>query len=327
MLKIAVLLASYNGSKFIEEQVNSILRQNITSFEVECDLSVFISDDSSTDDTQNIVNRLSTEHHNVILLDGSRKGGVQSNFNFLVKNVDADYYFFSDQDDFWLPYKLSIFFHSLRDVEGPCLAYSDVCVVDEFLFPISASMMNMQKLKKTEKFSDFLIQNSVTGCACGFNKHAAFLLRQCNLEYSTMHDWYAALIISICGRIKYIPYSTVLYRQHGSNQVGAMNYRDIKIFRAMKEFRVLLERANKSLCANISQTALLLDDLSRLDSIFIDPKELSFADEYYKSFQGSFLDRLKCYLKSKKLGALRCFLYFYVYVIRGKSIYLKSRGN
>ncbi|PLN98221.1 glycosyltransferase, partial [Klebsiella michiganensis] len=130
MIKIDVLLATYNGSKFVKEQIASVLTNFDKLSGVNCRL--LVSDDGSSDNTVTIINELERDDSRITLVDKAKKGGVRQNFNYLINNCDADYIFFCDQDDLWLPNKMSIFLDRFllieKDYTGPVLVHSDLCV-------------------------------------------------------------------------------------------------------------------------------------------------------------------------------------------------------
>lgn len=222
MSKIAVLLATYNGEKYLNEQVESILSQSLEEF------TLYISDDSSNDNTRKIIEGFVLQDKRVVLLDSQKKGGAKENFDFLMRNIDADYYFFADQDDIWHKDKMEILYRYMRfyeDVFGshlPLLVHGDLKIIDSAGEIISNSMWDYQNLdpKWGERFNLILTQNIVTGCNMIINRALLDIALPTPKE-AIMHDWWLALVACAFGRVCYISEPGVLYRQHGKNEVGA----------------------------------------------------------------------------------------------------------
>ncbi|CAM3712991.1 glycosyltransferase family 2 protein [Rahnella victoriana] len=310
MKNIDVLLATYCGEKFVKEQIVSVLK----NFErvPQYNARIIISDDGSTDNTINIINESFWRDKRVIIANDKRLGGVKHNFNFLINNTDADYVFFCDQDDVWLPEKISTFmaaFSAESNDKIPLLVHSDLCVTDGELNPIHPSMFEYQKINKTPSFENIVVSNSITGCVAAINKPLLSLIQHSRVSESIMHDWYAGLIAAAFGRIVFIPQSLILYRQHGSNQVGAQKFTLRKIFDPsfyMKTFH--------SIKLTRLQAIVFLDDFSQT----LDTHKHKALESYISSFDKGFLLRLRmCFFRGfTKYGASRtcAFIFFYVFL-------------
>lgn len=220
---VHILMATYNGEKFLSQQIDSILNQSYN------DWKLFISDDCSTDGTLEVVNRYITEYPDKIILlsTGQRFGGAKENFIYLFNHCpDADYYMFTDQDDVWLENKITLFVDKYKEVQQRknigILIYSDLKVVDTELNVISESFINYACLKLPRKYlnSKVLVANYIPGCVMFFDdelrKQIGLLPQECGL-----HDWWLTLYASFFGEIYFIDKSLNLYRQHELNQVGA----------------------------------------------------------------------------------------------------------
>ena len=240
--KIAVLLATYNGGKYIREQLESLFQQSCSDFHL------YVRDDGSTDDTMKIVGQFHEMYPDrvTILKDPQKHRGAAKSFMYLLENVDSEYYMFCDQDDIWLPEKIEKTFARMKDIEKvvakagneakngtfdisgtaaknvPILVATDLGVVDEQLNLISPSFNKDLKIDVFRKHPELIcVRHVVTGCTMMFN-HAT---KQASLPMSpraTMHDEWVALCVHFKGGvISILDDSPILYRQHTSNTLGA----------------------------------------------------------------------------------------------------------
>ena len=137
MIMIAILMATYNGSRYLREQIDSILSQTNDNWQL------YIHDDGSTDSTMDIILEYCNKYIGkiVYLNDAQKHRGAAMSFMYLLKQVEADYYMFCDQDDVWLPNKVEQEFKSITEYsnEKPILVFSDLYIVDEKLNVIEKS--------------------------------------------------------------------------------------------------------------------------------------------------------------------------------------------
>ena len=223
--KIAILLATYNGEKYISEQIESILGQT------EKDWVLYIHDDGSKDNTVALIKDYERKYpEQVVVVEGPVTGGAKTNFLYLFTQVEAPYYMCCDQDDIWLPEKIALTKKEMEnlsraDEERPCLVFTELKVVDGELNVLSEKMSTYQGLDCEKlKFNRALIQNVVTGCTMMTNR--ALRDELCKITDAgavLMHDWWALLVATRFGKVSYIEDATILYRQHGNNGVGATN--------------------------------------------------------------------------------------------------------
>lgn len=294
MKKIAILLATYNGEEYIEEQLNSIVC-NISKLDQDrYHVDVMISDDASTDRTLEIINKLRENYEYIHVIDFSKKGSAIDNFSFLIKNVpdDYDFYFFSDQDDFWLPHKLAIFLNEFESTDNsvPTLIHSDLSVVNNKLFPINHSMFNFQKINKHPNLYNLILQNSITGCVMAINKPLLIKARNSSIEKSIMHDWYLGLIALAFGNVKFIDYPTILYRQHSNNEVGAKRFNYIYVLNRILNIR-------ETIC-KIKYSLKKIDDQARL-----------FISDFESQLKSEDERKINLFLSNSKLNRFLCFFY------------------
>lgn len=226
MKNVIILLAAYNGQKYIEEQINSIIEQDYD------DWKLILSDDCSTDDTINILDSYSNRFPDKIIhyKSGRRFGNAQMHFMHLLEQFhDAPYIMFCDQDDVWHPDKITKTLSKMKEIEKeasiPAMVHTDLCVVDGNLNIISDSFCKRSKLDGNRlKLNQLLVQNVVTGCTLMMNNSLAELCCRYELpKEAAMHDWWAAIICAVFGKTAFLDISTIYYRQHGNNSVGAKN--------------------------------------------------------------------------------------------------------
>ena len=230
---ISILLATYNGQKFIAEQLDSLINQTFQDF------IIYIKDDDSDDGTRDIIHRYVRLYPQKIRLlnQESPSGSAKANFMRLLSDstIMSDYYMLCDQDDVWFPDKIQKSLDAIRKLEQthgketPLLVHTDLKVVNEHLESICVSFVKYQGLKpKKKKLPHLLIQNNITGCTTLFNASLRNISSLVNVEQIIMHDWWLGLAAAAFGYISFINDQTIFYRQHPKNQIGAKSFLDIK---------------------------------------------------------------------------------------------------
>ncbi|MDU5408276.1 MAG: glycosyltransferase family 2 protein [Streptococcus agalactiae] len=279
MVKTAVLMATYNGQGFIHDQLDSIRNQTLRPD------YVLMRDDGSTDDTVKVVEDYIKEHR----LDGwsitsnDKNLGWRLNFRQLLIDVlayEVDYVFFSDQDDVWLPEKLSVSLeaakHKASDV--PLLVYTDLKVVNQELNILQDSMIRAQSHHANTTLLPELTENTVTGGTMMINH--ALAEKWFTPNDILMHDWFLALLAASLGEIIYLDLPTQLYRQHDNNVLGA---------RTMdKRFKILRE-GPKSIFTRYWK---LIHDSQKQASLIV--------DKYGDIMTANDLELIKCFIKIDK---------------------------
>ena len=252
MEKVDILLATYNGEKYLREQIDSILNQTHTEFRL------LISDDGSTDGTREILKEYKEKDGRIDVFFQENNLGVVKNFEFLLEKVEAKYYMFSDQDDIWKETKIE---KSLNKIEeGFDLVYSDLEVVDENLNVTYSSYWKLKgiynKIKKYNNFESLYLNNFITGCTMISKKELInSFMPLPNTSKFVLHDYWISLIISQNGKIAYIEEPLIKYRQHKNNKVGSKKKSDElksideirRLFIQVKKehFSVFIENENK----------------------------------------------------------------------------------
>ncbi|MBS7577872.1 MULTISPECIES: glycosyltransferase family 2 protein [unclassified Enterococcus] len=220
-MKVNILLSTYNGERFLTQQIESILAQSFR------DWRLLIRDDGSTDRTVEIIREFAELDSRILFINNENiiNLGVIQSFFVLTKFDQADYYFYCDQDDIWLPDKLTTILNAASEAQlhQPAMYYTDLKVVDEQLQILSDSMIATQSHHANTTLIEELAENSVTGCTSMINDELAQLWT--NTEQIIMHDWYLALLATAVGQLVYIDVPTILYRQHSENVLGARTFK------------------------------------------------------------------------------------------------------
>jgi rhamnosyltransferase len=220
--EVFVVLSSYNGARYIGEQIESIRRQTFTEWKL------LVRDDGSSDETIRIVEALASSDPRIELVRDGR-GNLQTvaSFGALLERAmaaGAGYVALADQDDVWQPRKLSDQLTVLRERESaigtgtPLLVHSDLAVVAEDLSVIQPSSLDFRGHETEFPLGRLVVQNYVTGCTVLVNR--ALLQTALPFPKIIMHDWWLALCAAALGEVLCLPQPTVLYRQHGRNTVG-----------------------------------------------------------------------------------------------------------
>ena len=220
---IAILMATYNGEHFLQEQIESILGQSFS------DWSIFIHDDGSIDGTNRIIDRYVENYPGKInRIDGKTTGSAKNNFFYLMNQVEASYYMFCDQDDIWMDKKIETTWERMKNIEKkdrPSLVFTELSVVSQDKTLLAESMSKYQNLDCTKlSINHIIIQNVVTGCTMMVNRRLRdMMISTTNIENIRMHDWWAGVIAAAFGEISFVEEPTIWYRQHDDNSVGAQN--------------------------------------------------------------------------------------------------------
>jgi glycosyltransferase involved in cell wall biosynthesis len=257
---IYILLATYNGEKYLKEQLDSLFNQSYH------DWVLWVHDDNSKDSTVDIIKEFEKKNPAKIKFvdDDIYTGGAKENYDFLLSTIDDnyDYIMFCDQDDVWYENKIRITLDKMIEVENknfdePVLIHTDLKVVDEKLKTISISYFDYQHIiPKWSKNKDIsLVQNSVTGCTMMINKNAIKI--SCPISQNAiMHDWWILLrVLQHNGVVEYIDQPTLSYRQHPLNDTGAKGFSFIKLLSKISSFK---KYKNMSDDLNISKPYFVL---------------------------------------------------------------------
>lgn len=210
---VTVILSTFNGSAFLQEQLNSLYAQTHPN------IKILARDDGSTDTTRHILERAQADGRITVLADHENLGAAASFFRLLqAAATGADYIAFCDQDDVWLPEKISRAIAALATIRNGRAAayYSRLDIVDATLTPIRSTALPVKI-----GFGNALVENICVGCTMVLNRHAIDLVCE-NLPANVLiHDWWCYLVLSCFGEIVFDRDAHIKYRQHGENVFGA----------------------------------------------------------------------------------------------------------
>lgn len=221
MKTIQVLMSTYNGEKYIREQLDSILAQDCEQLGL-AKVHVLIRDDGSSDKTTEILKQYNQQYpQKIAWYQGGNKGVIKSFFDALMQSSDeADYYAFADQDDSWMADKLSSGIRQLDaagDKDKPNLYCGKPRLTDGQLRDLDSQI---KRPPMRPSFANALIENVVMGATIVMNPVLRNMVRNDIPEYTTMHDWWFYLVASCFGNVIYDETPHIRYRQHGANEVG-----------------------------------------------------------------------------------------------------------
>ena len=293
--RVDIVMATYNGMPYIREQVQSILWQDYPQ------LRLLIHDDGSTDGTVEEIRKVAERYPDKVFFieDGITFKDAKKNFEHLLKMTDADYIFLADQDDVWLPSKVSAMLKHIKNGEQqyggmhkPILVFSDLSPIDKNGFPKSTSMFKMENVNPRAVCLELLLsRNIIPGCVMGFNKS----LLEVSLPFpnaAIMHDWWLALVAAATGNILYVPKSLVLYRQHERNAIGVRDHTlKSSFFRLARSPMNMLRRFSALGQRAVKQAVALLEHLEGKG--LFDKKAEQTVKRYLEYRQGHFLSKIR----------------------------------
>lgn len=222
---VTILLATFNGERYLAQQLESILEQD------EQNITIEICDDGSVDGTVEIIKKFQELYPEKVKWMEKEKPSKSAKENFFymlskAKDSDLPYVMLADQDDLWLPNKVSTMFGRMKKMEErygsemPILVHANLALTDENLNIIHSNMAEfMGQLPHQKSLRYRLVENTVTGNSMMIN--GALLRAYQEPMDCVMHDWWLALVAAAIGRVSYIEEPLTLYRQHATNAMGA----------------------------------------------------------------------------------------------------------
>lgn len=210
--RIVVMMSTYNGEKYLAEQLNSIVQQN-----VDADLTLLVRDDGSTDSTTQILHEWEKFVKIEYVRDKESLGAAKSFWKLLKNAPVADYYAFVDQDDIWDKDKLKIAIAAIGDTNELRLWFSNCRLITA-----DGKVLKEKKHYETPilDIPSQLICGSAQGCAMVFNRSSYVFLRNLCIKTIPMHDIVTMVYILANGKVIYEPTPLFSYRVHSTNVIA-----------------------------------------------------------------------------------------------------------
>lgn len=301
---IGVIMSTYNGEKYLKEQIDSILKQE------NVEVRLFIRDDGSHDKTADIINAYAEKYENIVFWNKENvvNLGIRDSFLTLLKNVfdsnsDIEYFSFADQDDVWKPHKLAA---AVEKIEAKtkkeykeALYYSNKTFVDADL-----NFISEENIKYYGDFFEILWPSLASGCTMVMNR-AMVSLSVCKMPeyYSSIHDAWVYRLAVLCGAIiVFDPVSYILYRQHGNNARG----QDFTSIINKKWFLHLMSKQHFSIQTQFKEFLRLhKEDISQDNCKYVD-----WVMNYHKSLSAFW------HLATSSLARKRGFLLYGAWLVK-----------
>ncbi len=311
---VDILLATFNGERFLAAQLDSIIGQTYD------DWRILVRDDGSADATRDILQSYAAAHPERIFIveDDDRGLGARGNFARLMQCSDARYVMFCDQDDVWLPNKIARLLDAIRELERehggdiPLLVHSDLEVVGADCEELHPSFFAYQGIEPSygRCVNRLLVQNVVTGCASLFNRN--LLERALPIPAdAAVHDWWLALVAASFGRIAPVREATVLYRQHGDNAIGARPLRFwAMLLRGIRSPGTSIMRGRNAVLATHRQAHAFLQQYREQLSDGVRKTVVSFTSLPQQGFIARRRTVVQCHFLASRLLSKLLFLTF-----------------
>lgn len=281
---VAILLAAYNGEKYIVEQLQSLIAQTHNK------ISIFVSDDSVNEETYNVIHDfiVTNQIQNIYYLKGPQLNFVQ-NFLSMVRNenIEADYYAFCDQDDIWHKNKIS---NALAQLERLDNNFANIYCGRTRLVDEDGSFIGYSPLfKKKPSFNNALVQNIAGGNTMVFKNTLKSHLASLPNSACISHDWLAYIISTATGgRVIYSEKADIDYRQHSSNIIGSN-----------KGFFARLKRISLLLSGEYRKWNQQHDLILSQNKHIITPANFEVYTRFCRARNGNLCSRLYYFFKSK----------------------------
>ena len=286
---VAVLMSTYNGEKYIEEQLDSIFGQQGVK------VKLFVRDDGSEDGTIKIIEARAKKYPIELIIDGENVRPGESFLRLVYKYADMpgiEYYAFADQDDIWLDNKLFTAIEAIKKCKSDkAVLYSS----NQYLYIDGKNKGNRHKKPQQTDLISHMTKNNIAGCTFVFNKALAELMAMAErpdqriIKYR-LHDAWMMLIAIACGQVIYDDESYMLYRIHQKNTVGIKRESIEKKIGKLKRFFTKRDDANLRM--------ITAQELLRLFGTYISESDRRIL-RLYADYQNSWKDKMKLAMDSE----------------------------
>lgn len=292
--RISIVLATYNGEKYLSQQLDSILTQTFSDFEL------IICDDCSKDGTISIIESYAKKDYRVKLYKNELNLGFKNNFLKGLSLCTGDYVAFCDQDDVWLPNHLDVLY---SNIGNNWFIGADATVVDSELNPLGRTMKNVALIEKNPSTAlDYLyfeVNSNMFQGTASLGKRE-FLLKYSQVpEVVSAHDHWFALAACMYGKAVYVPETVLLYRQHADNIIGGKSMTKVQAIKDAVVRKLIKRREYKrkklneyiDICLKLEKDfsdSDYIDDVCKLESFYRNRlkckglKALSFFNDNYE---------------------------------------------
>lgn len=297
MNKVCILLSTYNGEKYLEEQLNSLIGQENVN------IQILVRDDGSTDKTVQILNKWKKKGL-IEWYTGENLRPAKSFMNLLRNAPQADFYAFCDQDDVWLPNKLINAICKIMSSEKPALYLSRTTLVDA-----NKNIIGPSEFEYKFTLGEAIVTNPATGCTLVLNNSLRNIAIRFEPDRLTMHDeWIYKLCLIFNGFLYADKESYILYRQHDHNVLGAN-----------ESFKTKIKRRTKLLLGGkAGERSTSLKELFKLYGNDMPLDSRCFIEKVAR-YDSSFLDKINLILDNRLCAPkFSTLMNFYIAVLLGK---------
>lgn len=302
--KVAVLMSTFNGEKYLREQLDTIfLQKNV-------DVHLYIRDDGSDDETINIINEYMVDHPIKLFLNGDSLGPGLSFMKLLFYNSfdeNIEYFAFADQDDIWLENKLDI---AIKKIENKTINEACLYCSNQIIYCEGKIQDKRYNVPQKIDLISHLNRNTISGCTFVFNKKLREII-VCPQTISKkvitnrLHDSWVILVAILSGYVIYDENAYILYRIHENNTVGIRKQSITERIKRLNELLISKERANIRMLT--AQRLRILDtDISEDNRYYLD---------LYSDYQKSIRKKLELLTNSKILK--ECGENKFIFIIKG----------
>ncbi len=266
--KVSVAMCTYNGEKYLKEQLESIASQVLLPYEM------VVCDDCSSDDTMGILERFAkTCPFQVHIYRNDKNMGSTKNFEKCVSLCTGDIIALCDQDDVWLPEKLEKIIGVFEKLPGAGVVFTDALVVDEKLQPLgynmwdSTNFTNKQKkdILRGKPINTLLKQNVATGATMAFK--SLYREKFFPIPVNWYHDSWIAFVIALFCDIRFIEEPLIKYRQHNNQQVGGIKNERFSLEKGFRNNRVYYENEYEHYLDALNKVIELKDQVASSQEI------------------------------------------------------------
>ena len=260
---VAILMCTYNGEAFLEEQLDSIQHQNYKNWRL------YVNDDGSKDATLDILKQYQKKWgvKKLIIRQGPKKGFSQ-NFLQIIKDpkIKADLYFLSDQDDIWMPHKLSYTINKISKLDP--LKPNLYCARTTYVSSDAKHILGQSDLfMRQPSFKNAIVQSIAGGNTMAFNNRLKIIVSQFKADKIVSHDWWLYILNEFFDGVTfYDSKSTIFYRQHSNSLIGSNTTMIGKLKRLRMLIRGVYRDYNSIHLDNLNQ---MHTHLSRAQTKFI----------------------------------------------------------